>query len=232
MSQANKLKELQKTDDRIQQTQQRLEEIHTLLHDDQAVTAARNAIAQTKAKLQPLRTRAKDLELEIESTTNKASETEQILYSGKVKNTKEMEDMQAEVASLKERQDRLEETMLDLMLEIETAENDLENQETALDKLLTNRGHQSDALTAEQATREKELAQFKTTREQVREDIEAEHLQRYDRLQKRVRGEVVARMNNDGTCDKCGVQQTRTVETDVRRGNVAQCSTCQRILVF
>jgi predicted nucleic acid-binding Zn-ribbon protein len=232
MSQANQLKELQKTDDQIRQTQQRLEEIHTQLHDDAAVTAARSGIQQVKDQLQPLRTRTKDLELEIETTVNKAKETETLLYSGEVKNTKEMEDMQAEVTSLKERQERLEETMLDLMMEIETAEHDLESRETALNKLLTTRDHQGDALTAERSTRENELAQFQATRERIRESIEAEHLRQYDRLQQRTRGEVVTRMSNDAICGKCGVQQNRAIETEVRRGNVAQCSNCQRILVF
>jgi uncharacterized protein len=232
MSQANKLKALQKTDDKIQQTQARLNEIHALLHDDEGVRYARDGIQQAKTHLQPLRTRAKNLELEIESTVAKARESEGVLYSGKVKNTKEMEDMQAEITSLKARQESLEETMLELMVEIEDAESDLDRRETQLEKLLRSREHQSDALHAEQGTCEHELTQLQDERDQIREAIEADHLQRYDRLRKRARGEAVALMNNDATCGKCGVQQTRTVETEVRRGNVAQCSNCQRILVF
>ncbi|MEO0563093.1 MAG: hypothetical protein AAF125_13375, partial [Chloroflexota bacterium] len=109
MSDADQLKKLQSIDSEINSTQNRLKEIHDTLNNDAAVETARTAVTNTENTLQPLKTTAKDLELEIDGTVSKYQETEERLYSGAVKNTKELEDMQQEVQSLKGRQEQLEE---------------------------------------------------------------------------------------------------------------------------
>jgi predicted nucleic acid-binding Zn-ribbon protein len=232
MSQAIQLMNLQKLDTKIQETKNRLQEIDDALNNNQTIVAARDALQVAEAELKPIKTRAKDVELELETTITKAKATEKRLYSGKVKNTKELEDMQMEIASLKSRQERLEETALELMLEVETAEHTLNECEEQLDSAQKRFASQSQAMSTEQTTREAELSNLKQQREAVRAEISPDHLQTYDRLQRRVRGAVVAKMNMDATCSICGVQQTRTTETEIRRGNVAQCSNCQRVLVF
>jgi predicted nucleic acid-binding Zn-ribbon protein len=51
--------------------------------------------------LTPLQSRARNLELEIQSTSEKIRLTDQQLYSGKVRNPKELQEMQQEIQSLK-----------------------------------------------------------------------------------------------------------------------------------
>jgi uncharacterized protein len=233
MSQALKLNQLQTTDDKIQQITQRLQEITEILSNDEVVQQAKQAVDDAEATLRPLKTSATNLELELEGTLNKSKATEERLYSGTVKNTKELEDMQQELASLKKRQDQLEETMLETMMAVEAAEADLQDKQAQLEKKRQAASHQNEALTTEQAHKTGELNQLQQQRDDIRADVAADELQRYDQLKARFRGGVVvAKMNMEGTCTYCGVRQTSILEKEVRRGNIAQCSNCQRILVF
>src|SRR5688572_14994668 len=100
MIQAEALWHLQEIELNLLRHQKRLNEIATILGDDQAVLAAQTLLADAQKALVPLRTKARNFELEIQSNGQKAQQTEQQLYSGKVKNTKEMQDMQSEIAAL------------------------------------------------------------------------------------------------------------------------------------
>jgi len=232
MSQATQLTNLQRVDEKIRETEARLQEIEDTLNNDEALNSAQAALKEAEETLRPLKAKAKDLELELETTIDKAKSTEQRLYSGDVKNTKELEDMQMEIASLKSRQEQLEETTLSLMMDVDAAEETLSEREETLERTKSQRASQTDAMITERGAKQTQLEDLRDRRQSIRENIDEENLSLYDRLHKRTRGSAVAKMKMDGTCSKCGVQQNRTIETEIRRGNVAQCSNCQRILVF
>lgn len=232
MSQARQLYQLQELDDQIRQIQARLKEIHHTLHNDEAIQHAQANVEKTELALKPLRNQSKDLELDLESTTQKAEENENRLYSGAVTNTKEMQDMQNELASLKARQEKLEESMLDVMMQLETAEAAFHDAQATLEKTIKQRNAANESMLLEQENKQGKLQTLQHQREALRTNIEAAHLKIYDQLVPRTRGQAVTRMKSDGTCSLCGVQQTRTNETDIRRGNVTQCSNCRRILIF
>ena len=80
--------------------------------------------------LPPLKTRAHDLELDMSGTLQKATAAEEQLYSGRVKNTKEMRDMQQEIAALRKRHGELEESLLELMMTIDDGETAVTDAET------------------------------------------------------------------------------------------------------
>jgi predicted nucleic acid-binding Zn-ribbon protein len=232
MSQAKTITQLHDLDTQLQRIHARLQEIDDILNNDEAVQAARTAITATENRLKPLRTESKDLELEIDTVAEKLEEAETTLYGGTVTNTKVLQDIQQEIASLKTRQESLEEKMLGMMEDIDEAETILKTQNEHLENTLRSKQHQNEALVAEQGTRQAEITQLKEKRDQVRTAIDAATLQLYDRLHPRFKDTLVARMKSDATCGRCGVQQTRTNETEIRRGNIVQCTNCQRILVF
>ncbi len=100
MTLADALLHLQDLELALVRGQKRLQEITAALGNDAQVSAAQAELTTAETTLSPLRARARNLELEIQGNTQKAKASEDQLYSGKVKNTKEMRDMEAEIAAL------------------------------------------------------------------------------------------------------------------------------------
>src|SRR5690349_11413307 len=103
MTQADALYHLQEIDLQITQAQKRLTEIATALADNQVLNDAQNQVQAAQTTLTPLQTKARNLELDIQSNTEKIRVTDEHLYSGRVRNPKELQDMQQEIQSLKNR---------------------------------------------------------------------------------------------------------------------------------
>src|SRR5215204_5733468 len=125
MTQAEALFHLQEIDLQLIQAQKRLNEIATILADNKLLLEAQTQLEIAQKTLTPLQTKARNLELEIQSTSEKIRLTDQQLYSGKVSKTKKPQEKQKEIQSLKNRTHELEDILLENMLNVETAENTL-----------------------------------------------------------------------------------------------------------
>lgn len=231
MNEAEKLYQLQEIDLGLIRTTRRLEEIETLLNQDEAVQAAQNQAQTAHNHLTPLQTQARNLDLEMQSTIEKARTTEENLYSGTVKNTKEMRDMQQEIESLKKRHGELETQLLETMFLVETAEAAFQRaqDQLALTRQTWEKEHLD--LLEEQAQLESRLRQFKTKREQAAQGIKPETLKLYQTMRPRKNNQPVALMTGN-TCGVCGVAQNMAVEREVRQGQaIVNCTNCGRILL-
>ena len=100
----------------------RLAEVEAALGESEALKQARRAAESAQALVKKRAVRQRDLELETQGVSNKIARSEQRLYSGVVKNPKELEDLQAEVAALRRRRQTLEDKLLAVMIELEEAE--------------------------------------------------------------------------------------------------------------
>lgn len=212
--------------------QKRIQEIDATLANNEAIQAAQAAVEQAEATLAPLQKRVRSLELDIEAARSKAQETEDRLYSGSVKNPKEMREMQQEITSLKTKQGELEEETLFIMEQIDDAETALAQSQAELERVTRAQGHQHEALVLERDHKNGELDTLQGKRAQAIASADPKGLQLYEQLKPRTRGLPVARMSNDGICGLCGVQQDRATENAIRRGTLTQCNNCRRILIF
>lgn len=226
------LYKLQDIERKIAAAQQRIREIDDTLANDAKIRAAQDAAQAAKAPLPALHKQVRELEHELETTTAKSSETEERLYSGAVKNPKEMQEMQQEITTLKTKQTQLEENMLGVLEQIEAAEDNVQQQEAALEKVVQGQRHQHEALLLEKEKQESELHTLNTQHGGTVESLSEQSIKLYNQLKPRTRGIVVAKMNNDATCGVCGVQQDRATENDVRRGILTQCTNCRRVLAW
>jgi predicted nucleic acid-binding Zn-ribbon protein len=116
MSQVELLFRLQHTDDEIRAAKDRLSEVIRLQSENQDLLAARKRSKVTANELNQRRAQQTDLNLELNSLEDKANRSEQRLYSGSVKNPKELSDLQHEIESLGRRQSALEEELLEVMI--------------------------------------------------------------------------------------------------------------------
>ncbi|MEL6151248.1 MAG: hypothetical protein AAFV33_06865 [Chloroflexota bacterium] len=232
MSRNRNLYRLQELEQSMQALQQQITDIDDALQNDEKVIAAQQAVDAAQAALPPLQKQSREVEADLDATTTKAAETEERLYSGEIKNPKAMSEMQQEIAGLKSKQETLEETLFGLMESVEQAESTIANTESNHETVVKTQMQKNEALVAERDRKEAEVAELENARAELHDEIGAEGVQLYEKLKPRTRGLPVAKMHNDGTCSKCGVQQNRMTETEVRRGNPAQCDNCKRILIF
>jgi predicted nucleic acid-binding Zn-ribbon protein len=230
MARGEELYRLQQLDSERDAKQRRLVEIEATLKDDRALQEARESVKEAEERARKWQTRQRDLELEIESLSSKMSRSEKRLYGGKVKNPKELSDLQAEIASLKRRRQKLEDTLLEAMINREEAEATLDEAETRLEDVASSLSAQQADLRAERETLQADLKEIGRQRESILPRIEAEILTTYERVRERKGGQAVASIRGDA-CAACGVTVAPSLEWKLRQGELVHCDTCGRILV-
>lgn len=211
--------------------QKRLQEITAALADDAQVSAASAELQAAEAVVTPLRAKARNLELEIQSNTQKANASEDQLYSGKVKATKEMQDLQAEIESLRRRKVELEETLLETMVSLEESEATQASAEQNLARVRASRGDAMQALIDEQTTLQAQIAALREQRKTAMTAIPPDVMSRYNALRQPKNYQPVSVLR-DESCTVCGVEQTMAIVRQVQLGqSLATCLNCGRILV-
>lgn len=231
MSQIEELYQLQKIELTIVKNRKRLAEILAELEQDEAVQQARTTVESAQKTLSPLQIKVRNLDLEIQSTLEKTQTTEQNLYSGSIKNPKELQDMQQEIVSLKKRHSDLETQLLETMYAVEEAESALNQSQTRLDTVTESWQSAHQTLLAEQIELETQTRQLLDSRRKIMTRISADTLKLYDSMKPRKHNMPIALMQGN-TCSVCGVAQNMAVEREVRLGrNVTYCGNCGRILI-
>ena len=211
--------------------QKRLQEITAALADDAELSAAQAGFASADATLAPLRAKARDLELEIQANTQKAKASEDQLYSGSVKNTKEMQDMQAEISALRRRNEELEETLLETMLSVDEADANRMEATARLEAVQAERGADQQALLTEQAQLQAQTAKLREQRKAAMAVIPPDLLSRYNALRQPKNYQPVALLEGE-SCGVCGVEQTMAIVRQVQlQQSLVTCLSCGRILV-
>lgn len=170
---------------------------------------------------------------ELASVEDKIREVEKRLYSGEVSAPRELQAMQADVASLNRHRSDIEDRVLEAMQEREP-----------LDAELTDFAQQRSGLEAEaeqlgQAIGEQvkeidaELATEPEAREAAAASIPDDLLSQYERLRSKQGGVGAARLVN-GRCSGCHLTLPATELDRIKRGapdTVVLCDQCGRILV-
>jgi len=230
LPQAEALYNLQEVDLNILRLRRRLNEIATVLADNAAVNEAQQQAEAAQAVVVPLRTQLRDVELEMQSNAEKAKSVEDRMYSGKVQNPKELQDLQNEIAALSRRNDQLETRVLEAMMAIEAAADDLQQKQNRLQQVTAGLEAQHGDLLAEKRHIEGEIETLNARRDRALKAVTAQNLQLYNTMRKRKGDQPIARLSGD-SCATCGIQQTSAVIQEVRkRESLVECINCGRIL--
>ena len=112
MSRGSRLLELQKIEQDLQGRMGSYKKVQERLAASSPVERARQAYEQRAEKETRARSNQKQMTLELQSLGEKIADAEQQLYSGNIKNPKELRNLEKELESLKKRRDELEENML------------------------------------------------------------------------------------------------------------------------
>lgn len=230
MSVTLNLYRLQQVDTRIDQVNARLTVIHAILENDAELKAAREIMESAEFGLQKAGTALKNAEAESASQRIKLEQAESSLYSGKIHNPKELQELQSDVAALKRQLAALEDRQLEAMLAIEETRALLESAKKDLTATQGRVISQNASLTSELETLTKEAERLASQRLAVLPAIDPKSINQYNFLRQQKRGIAVSTIS-DNTCDTCGALLTPGHAQSVRFSPViVNCPSCGRIL--
>lgn len=231
MSQTLSLYRLQQIDSQIDRAKARLQAIQQALEDDATLRLAKET-AQTAEINFKEATRGMDkAENEVQAQRIKIEQNEASLFGGTVRNPKELQDLQNDVASLKRHLVTLEDRQLEAMLAAEEAESSHTAAQSALQAAQSYWEEHNQSLTQEQTSLGKEIEKLTVERSAVHTSIPADALDLYDQLRLQRRGVAVAAIA-DNACNACGSSLTQS-EVQIARSSasqIARCPSCGRIL--
>ena len=209
---------------------QRLAEVEASLVPSDDVARAKQAAVETEQSLAQLRIQLRDLELEISGLNNKLQANQDRLYSGRVRNPKELSNLQEEAAALRRRQSELEDQQLELMIAIEEDEAEFAERRARLLQIETTWREGQASLQAEKATLEADLAELEQDLNEKRARLGAADLAMYDDLRSSLGGVGIALLKR-GICQVCGTDVPTGAARAVARGEgLYYCPTCARLL--
>ncbi len=230
MSAAFGLFRLQQLDSRISQVETRLAAIREMLENNAELLNATDRVRSAQEVQRNSEHDRRDSEAAAESQNVKIQQMETSLYGGKVRNPKELQELEADIASLKKHLATLEERELDEMLKVETAESLVAQAEDELKQTQERLAAVHRNLIGEQDSHAKDLENLLTERQASVEAIPADMLSSYDVLRKLRRGVAVAEVV-DSSCGACGTTLTPALQQSARHAvQLVHCPSCGRIL--
>lgn len=230
MNQAFHLARLQKIDLQIDHCTNRIKEIDRLLKDNAKVREAEKSVSDSDSETAKIRLLVKKAEDAVDEQRIKIEKNEASLYAGKIRNPKELQDLQNDIASLKRYLSVLEDEQLNAMLALEESESKLKKASSILADAQAQFINQTADLLGEKSKLNDNLQRLMGERDAALKPLSAESVAIYKRLREQKRGIAVA-LAEDGACTACG-SELRPEEMQSARSpnNIIYCSSCGRIL--
>ena len=208
----------------------RLGEIVEALRDPAALVEARRGLARADSDLSHCRTVQTELEAAQNDATSKLARAETRLYGGSVRNPKELEDLQRDVAQLRRHLSQVEDNLLEALICSETAIQAQAKQAALLEQLTAEFGRKQAVLRAEHAQIKAKMPPELARQTAARQAVPTALLATYDSLRLRRRGRVVVRLDGE-ECSACLVAASPFSLEAARFGDeLVYCSNCGRLL--
>ncbi len=229
MSQVTLLYQLQQLDTVIRDKKNRLTKVMQEMNEPETLVQARQELETLTAEVAELQTIQRDLELQSGSLQEKYQASHDRMYSGKVTNSRELSDLQLEVDSLQTRRGKLDDRMLENMVQLEEKSEAQLSAENQLQTLTDNWTQKYSNLEVEKHDLASELAKLLADRKELASKIEPKHLRNYLNIAKKWRGLAVVELNHD-QCTGCKTSVSVSTVKSVSQGNITYCGNCGRML--
>jgi predicted nucleic acid-binding Zn-ribbon protein len=230
MSRTSLLFQLQKIDSQKDQLLARLRVAEAELKDDSQIRAAEDKIQSLRNALLKETQLISQLEAQTEAISGKEKSDQGVLYGGQIRNPKELEKLELEMASLKSKQEQLEDQSLQAMMREESLRSDLLTAESELERLAGAKASREVDLRQEETGLSSSLAKLEQEAKSAAQQIPAIELETYQRLRRQKGGLAVA-LIEDKACTACGASLTQSEwEEASRKEGLVFCGACGRIL--
>ena len=228
MSLVKMLYDLQQIDLSIQKEQETLDEISSQLGESEVLLKTRAELLAGQERMAGMEKQQRDAEWEIEDLRGSIAQLNDKLYGGKTKNPKELVSLEKEMEIFKAKLRQKEDNLLDLMAEIEAAQDKIKADSQRLEKLEADWRQEQEELAQRQAKVEGRLSELSQKRQAMASEITPQTLELYDGLKQR-KGQAVVKVSQ-GRCHGCHLNLSMNEWQRARAGDLIQCSSCGRIL--
>ena len=230
-----RLLDLQAVDTALNQLAHRrrtLPELATIDSCEQRAAGLRTQLVEAETGLADLAAEQRRLESDVDTVRTRAERDQQRMASGGVP-AKELSGLQHEVTSLARRQGVLEDELLELMENRETADSQLDSLRAELAGVEQQRQAAEAARDAAFAELDASAAQRAGERAELAAGLPADLLALYDKV-RAANGGIGAAMLRQRRCEGCRLELAGSELSAVRSAkaeDVLRCDNCRRILV-
>jgi predicted nucleic acid-binding Zn-ribbon protein len=208
----------------------RLAEIAAALKEPAELAAARKELAEREAELAGWRGVQHDRDLAQQQIAEKLARAEKRLYSGEVRNSREVQDAERDVQQLRHQCSQAEDALLEALVAVEGLAEDCAARQARIAQLVADCENSQVRLRAEQTRLKERLAAQQARQVAVRRAVPPDLLALYDHLRPRRAGRAVAKLEGD-TCSACRVAVPPTKLEVARYGDeLVYCGNCGRLL--
>ena len=195
---------------------------------DEKLKAAQAALESSKEKAKHNTGQRKKLETEIATIEGKISKYRDQMMA--VKTNEEYRALQHEIEHAQSGIRKIEDDILNLMMEAETGQTDVKTAETQLKEDQVKVNEERKQLEEQNKRDLSALESYLKERKEIEAGVSSDLVSRYERVRKHRGGVGVAAARNE-VCDICQVRIRRQVYEEVRKNDqIIACDACQRIL--
>lgn len=228
MSVVKELYELQEIDLELKANEQALDQVASQIGETEDLIKARARLALEQQLREELNQQQRAIEWEIDDIASKITAAEEELYSGRIRNPKELANLQHEIEVLKTKRLQLEDKVLEIMARLETAAGNIATLGEELREREAEWRAGQQRLSAKLEHLKTVVSDLKQMRQQAASGIDPQLVELYSELKKQ-KGTAVARIEQ-GICCGCRISLSVSELQRVRSGNPVRCSSCGRIL--
>ncbi len=225
---AQRLLQLQETEVEIEFAQKTLDNCLDKLGDSEKLISARAKLILIQKKLEELKKQQKEIEWIIEDINTKLRKSNDDLYSGRIKNPKELTNLQQEARTMESQCNKHEEKALEIMSLVETVTGELSAQQIYLQATEAESIIEQTGLSENIGQLKKKITELNHQRQLVMNEIEPQSLEYYYQI-KTQKGLAVAKIEQ-GMCRGCRISLSSAELQKARTRQLVECSNCHRIL--
>ena len=222
--------QLQTIDSELDNAGKRIEEINTTIENNSAVDQAQANLRDSEADLKAKRVEFNSIDYDIQQKKVKKSQSEENLYGGKIKNPKELQDLQLEISSLTKILSELDDKLLEALVVLDKAEEVVKQRESELSQAVSQFETMKSRLVAEKNNLENSIQTLNVKRSSLVAQIDKGSLDTYNTLRKSKNGFAISGLQED-CCSACGALLTASQCQQARSSSkLFFCSNCGRIV--
>ena len=230
MTSPKQLYDLQELDLMLSEGRSRIDSIESQLNDRSHLDDLEFEIATLTESLDELRASYAEQDAHNQRIQEKLQEEETKLYSGAIKNLRELEAIGKEAEALKEQSQAVDERLLEDMESIESLQSRILSLEEELGEALKQRQVDQVDLTEEMSKLGDRVKELESQRTSMASTIQSADLNRYEHLRSAKGGQAIAKVER-GLCRGCLMALPTHQLQRARSGReTVLCSSCGRIL--
>ena len=230
MSKGKQLYELQEVDLEIDAKRETLSEVMSRLGKSEVLDEVRLSLARDEEKLVELQRTQREVERGVEDLQAKAAMATDKLYSGTVKNPKELTSLQEQLSNFKRKIGEGDDKTLDIMSEVEAAQKEVSLKRSEVTKIEEEWQSEQASLSKEQTELSVALATLEPRRKELASRVDTLCLELYEALRQKWQGRAVAKLER-GMCQGCRIALPMSELQRARMGQeLVQCGSCERVL--